>query len=117
VSSSRIPHGTGLAVERAPRLCFLVLVIPELALQVCPCRQLGGHAREPQRLAELLLDGAGHLRMVLEVLLGVLPPLADAVLLIGVLGPALVHEAALTGQVQQIAFARDTLTVHYIELL
>jgi len=42
--------------------------------------------------------------MLLEVFLGVLASLADAVLLVGVPGAAFLHEPPLAGEVQEVPF-------------
>src|SRR6266540_4552255 len=54
--------------------------------------------------------------MLFEKLLGVLPALADPVILIGVPGPTLVDKTPLTRQVQEIALARDALAIHHVKL-
>src|SRR5262245_59068826 len=72
-------------------LRVLALIVPQLVLQVRSRRRLGGHAREPQRLAQLLLDRGGDLGMFLEILLSVLPSLPDPVVLVCVPGPTLGH--------------------------
>jgi hypothetical protein len=54
--------------------------------------------------------------MLLEVFLGVLASLADAVLLVGVPGAAFLHEPPLAGEVQEVPFTRDPLTIQHVEL-
>jgi hypothetical protein len=109
------PCTAGGGAVDARRLRLLALVIPQLAFQVRSRRRLSSATHQSQGLAQLLLDGRGHLRMLLEVLLGMLPPLTDAVLLVRRPSPAFVHEPPLAREVQEIALTRDALAVHHVQ--
>src|SRR6266566_3013276 len=64
----------------------------------------------------LHLEVRHELRVVLEVLLGVLAALADPLGLVRVPGPGLLHEVLLDRGVQDGAFPRDALAVDDVEL-
>src|SRR6056297_3005543 len=72
----------------------------------------GGQQDGPQ----LGLDVLRHLRVVLEVLAGVVLALADALTAVAVPGPGLVHDAFLDAEVDEFAFAGDPLAIVDIEL-
>jgi hypothetical protein len=55
----RRPDATSLSGRVARRLGLLVLIVPQFILQVRSRRRPGGHTREPQGLAQLLLDRGG----------------------------------------------------------
>ena len=57
-----------------------------------------------------------QLGLLLEQSLDVLASLAEALVAVREPGPALFDDATLDGQVEQVSLARDSLTVHHIEL-
>src|SRR5262249_56159499 len=67
-------------------------------------------------LQHLALDAGGDLRMVPEVVLGVLPALPDPLPLVGVPGPALLHDVLGGGEVEQVSLPGDAGAVHDVEL-
>ena len=75
-----------------------------------------GHTRQPQDLPELLLDGGGDVRMVLEILLGVFASLANAVLLVRIPGAAFVHEAFVAREILEVPLAGDADPIHHVKL-
>src|SRR5262245_41483940 len=86
------------------------------SIGVGPRRRISGYRRESKRLAELLLNSGGDVRILLEILLSVLPALANPVILVGVPSPTFMHETALARKVQQVPFARDPFAIHHVEL-
>src|SRR5690606_1828998 len=72
---------------------------------------IGGHRRGHQLLADLCLQARGDLRVVLEILAGVLLALADALLAHAVPGTRLLHQLGLHAHVDQLALAADALPV------
>ena len=93
VTAPSSPPKQNLGQSPAVRLRVVGLQVQGAPVRVGAGSRLGGHARQPQDLAELLLDGGGDVRMVLEILLGVFASLANAVLLVRIPGAAFVHEA------------------------
>ena len=67
-------------------------------------------------LAQGLLDAAGQSALALQIGLGVLAALAQALALIEEPGAGLLHELRLDAQVEQVALARDAVAVHHVEL-
>src|SRR5258708_30518404 len=67
-------------------------------------------------LADLLVDRPEDLRVVLEELLGVLAPLAQALATVGEPGAALLDDALVDGEVEEIAGLGDPFAVHHVEL-
>src|SRR5262249_25377702 len=63
------------------------------------CRQ------QPEHFAQLPIDLAGLLRILLEEDFGVVPPLPDPLAFEGIPGAALLHDVICSRQVEQIAFA------------
>src|SRR5690606_35563668 len=62
-------------------------------------------------LAQLGLEPLGHLRVLLEVVAGVLLALADALAAVAVPGAGLVDELGVHAHVDQLAFPADALAV------
>src|SRR6202011_4974379 len=67
-------------------------------------------------LADFLLDRLGDFGMFLEVGLGVLAALADALAVVGVPGARFLDDAGLVAEVDQLAGLGDALAVHDVEL-
>src|SRR6476660_4649883 len=73
-------------------------------------------ARHPQLAADAVLDGGIDLGVVLEELLRVLAPLAEPLAAVREPCAALLDDALVDGEIEQIAGARDPLAVHHVEL-
>ena len=71
-----------------------------------------GHGAIPDALFNLVR----HLRMLLQVLGGAAPTLADAVLPVAVPGAGLFDDAELTADIQQFSRMKDALAVQNFEL-
>src|SRR5881397_1711348 len=63
--------------------------------------------RHAQLLADLGLDLVGQVRVVAQEVLGVVAPLAEAQVAVGVPGTALDHELVLDAEVDELAVLRD----------
>src|SRR5688500_14802885 len=66
----------------------------------------------PDAIFDRLEDGG----VVLEELLDVLAALAEALAAVSEPGAALLDDLPLDGEIEQVAFARDALAVHHVEL-
>src|SRR5207237_10775853 len=71
---------------------------------------------QPQRFAHLRLEVGERDRVLLQPLLGVLPPLPNALVFERVPGAGLLHEALLDGGVEPGAGLGDALAVEHVEL-
>src|SRR5713226_3242055 len=72
--------------------------------------------RHPELAPHPLFDRLVDLRILLEELLGVLAPLAEALAAVGEPGAALLDNPLVDREVEQIAGLRDAFTVHDVEL-
>src|SRR6185295_9468174 len=72
--------------------------------------------QQAELAAHALVDRLVDLRVLLEELLGVLATLAEALAAVGKPGAALLDDALLDREVEQVAALRDALAVHHIEL-
>src|SRR3990172_9338773 len=70
----------------------------------------------PSLLPDRQIDLFAQVRVLLEVLFGVLPPLPDLRLAVRVERPPLLHHAHLHPQIQHVPHLRDPLVVHDVEL-
>src|SRR5215213_4418005 len=70
---------------------------------------------DPQLLLDLLLDLRGHIRVLTEVVAGVLLALTELVTLVRVPRTGLADDALLDPDVDQRALATDPLAVHDVE--
>src|SRR3954452_19745979 len=75
-----------------------------------------GIDRHAQLLADLGLDLVGQVRVVAQEVLGVVAPLAEAQIAVGVPGAALDHELVLDAEIDELAVLRDPLAVVDVEL-
>src|SRR4029453_10553060 len=67
-------------------------------------------------LADLLFDRLEGVAVVLEELLGVLAALAEALAAVREPRAALLDDPLVDGEIEQVAFLRDPLAVHDVEL-
>src|SRR6478736_6222803 len=75
-----------------------------------------GNAGHSQLLADLGLDLVGQIRVVAQEVLGVVAPLAETQIAVGVPGAALDDEFVLDAEVDELAVLRDPLAVVDVEL-
>jgi hypothetical protein len=66
-------------------------------------------------LSLLVLDGEGHVRVVLQELLGVLAPLPDPFIAVGEPGAGFLDHAGLHAEIEQLAGLGDALAIHDVE--
>src|SRR3954463_14423124 len=71
---------------------------------------------QAQLAADLLFDRLERGRVVLEELLDVLAPLAETLARVGEPRAALLDDLPIDGEIEQVAFLRDPLAVHHVEL-
>src|SRR6478609_3825649 len=71
---------------------------------------------QPELAAHAILDRLGDGRVVLHELLDVLATLTEAFTAEGEPRSALLDNLSIDGQIQQVAFLGDPLTVHDVEL-
>src|SRR4051812_22503228 len=67
-------------------------------------------------LAHPGLDRVGHVRVIPQELLGVLPALADALAVIAEPGARLLDDTGLHAEIEQLADLADALAIHDVEL-
>src|SRR5581483_407229 len=70
---------------------------------------------QAQQFTDFGIDLCHHIRIVFQKLPRVLPPLSDPFTFVAVPGTALLHYVVQYAEVEQIAFARNTLTVDDVE--
>src|SRR5689334_9030667 len=73
-------------------------------------------ADEPELAPDALFDRAADIGIVFEELLGVLAALTETLAGVGKPRPALFDDPLLDREIDQIAFARDALAIHHVEL-
>src|SRR3979409_1127986 len=73
-------------------------------------------ARHAQLAADALFDRLVDFGVLLEELLGILAPLAEALAAVGEPGAALFHDPLVDREVEQIAGFRDPFPVHHASL-
>src|SRR3546814_19621276 len=66
--------------------------------------------------ANLAIDRLGHVRVLPQEALGVLPALADAVAVMGEPGAGLLDDAGIPSAVEHLAGLRHALALHHFEL-
>ena len=71
---------------------------------------------EPDGKTNLVVNLVKKVWVLTQELLGGLPALAEALLLVGVPGPRLVYDVLLDGHVEDRALLRDARAVHDVEL-
>src|ERR1700722_5418648 len=86
------------------------------AVRLVPPTNDARHLRRQQLGAHLVFDLAGHFLVALEERPNVVLTLPDAIALIGVPRPGLVDDAVRAGEVDDLTFAGDALSVHDLEL-
>ena len=67
-------------------------------------------------LPDLRLKLLHDLRMLLQIYLGILPPLADLIAVIGIPCSALAHQLTVHGKIQNISLFRDPFPEHDVKL-
>src|SRR5262249_8966661 len=71
---------------------------------------------QPERRADGRLDLGGDLRILLQVLPGVVPPLPAPLVRVREPGAALLDDPLLDRHVEDVALAGDALAIHHVEL-
>src|SRR5665213_2725233 len=94
---------------------------PVLARPTSRRRNRRGHRsslrpRQSQSLAQLHIQLLERLRIILQKLPRILTALSNALALIAIPSPALLHQVLRHPQIDQVALFRDALTVNNVEL-